>query len=468
MDQIGDRIKEKRKEIGLTQTELGEKLGVTDRAVSKWETGESEPGVLTLAKLASVLEVSLDYLVLGKDGKSRPKSLYLSDAFVNKWDQENREGSYRRLAFPNEQALRRFPDRSTDRSLMDPFVWDVQKIQWCPYYNRYSGKTQVFALFENDDLTRRDIHVQHVAQIAKIIGRRLHLNEDLIEAIALAHDMGHTPFGHAGERILDKIYFEKTGRHFNHNIQSVRILTELFPNNISMQVLDGIAGHNGEEPLEKIYPAKRPTYDKFLSEIEDCYTDKENKKARTFIASTLEGLVVRYSDVIAYLISDRLDAAYAGLRSFDISATRKDNSAAISRLEADIIETSYGQDYIGLGKESIRYLQTAMQENMEHIYLKANDKVRGLDEMMRLLYDRLLSDLLSGNTSSKIFTHHIKYITGMHGSKALLTGDYTKTEPNQIVVDYIASMTDRYFIHLFDLLFPGKRPQSFAYTGYFD
>ena len=109
-----------------------------------------------------------------------------------------------------------------------------------------------------------------------------------------------------------------------------------------------------------------------------------------------------------------------------------------------------------------------MQENMEHIYLKANDKVRGLDEMMRLLYDRLLSDLLSGNTSSKIFTHHIKYITGMHGSKALLTGDYTKTEPNQIVVDYIASMTDRYFIHLFDLLFPGKRPQSFAYTGYFD
>ena len=392
---------------------------------------------------------------------------YLSPAFLERWERDEREGTYPRLAFDNAKATRLFPDRSRDNALMDPFVWDVQKIQWCPYYNRYSGKTQVFALYENDDITRRDIHVQHVAQIAKIIGRKLRLNEDLIEAIALAHDLGHTPFGHAGEKALDKVLYEKTGRHFNHNIQSVRILTELFPNNISMQVLDGVAGHNGEEPLKCTRPHPRKTYEEFLSDIEACYTDPDNKKARTFMASTLEGLVVRYSDVIAYLISDRLDAAYAGIRAFDVSATRKDNSAAISRLEADIIETSYGQDFIGISPESIAYLKETMNTNMDFIYKPANAKVDGIEQMTAEMFEKLLSDLLNRNMSSKIFTHHIKYINGMHETKKILTSRYEDSEPCQIVADYIASMTDRYFVQLYSYLFPDKK-NPLSYTGYFD
>ena len=397
------------------------------------------------------------------------KTKYLPEDFCQRWEEENRNGTYQKRGFDNRGVIRLFPDRSTDTSLMDPFVKDFQKIQWCPYYNRYSGKTQVFALYENDDITRRDIHVQHVAQISKIIGRRLHLNEDLIEAIAIAHDLGHTPFGHVGEKCLDKLFYAHTGRHFNHNIQSVRILTEIFPNNISMQVLDGVAGHNGEEPVRTLRPAKRETYAGFLDEIEACYTDLENRKARQFIASTLEGLVVRFSDVIAYLISDRLDAAHLDIDNENIHATRKENTETISRLESDIILNSYGQDAISMSGEGLEFLQTEMQKNYQFIYTskEANGKLSHMQEMMDRMYERLLSDLVNGKEDSYIFRHHLRYIEKYHSEKSLLIRAYAETEPNQIVVDFIASMTDRYFVHLFDKLFPGERRPEFEYAGYF-
>ncbi|MCQ2771575.1 MAG: phosphohydrolase, partial [Clostridia bacterium] len=139
-------------------------------------------------------------------------------------------------------------------------------------------------------------------------------------------------------KYLHKLYNEQTHRNFNHNIQSVRILTDLFPNNVSLQVLDGVAGHNGEEPEEELVPAIRTDYNKFIEEIEECYTDPENKKARRFRASTLEGLVVRYADVIAYIISDRLDYMKIKGPQMFVTANRKVNSAAMSRYEVDIIE----------------------------------------------------------------------------------------------------------------------------------
>ena len=109
-----------------------------------------------------------------------------------------------------------------------------------PMYNRYADKTQVFSLYRNDDISRRSSHVQLVSRIARNIGGLLGLNTDLIEAISLGHDIGHTPFGHAGEHKLNELYNGNTGRYFNHNVHSVRVLDQIFNLNLSMETLDGI------------------------------------------------------------------------------------------------------------------------------------------------------------------------------------------------------------------------------------
>ena len=129
----------------------------------------------------------------------------------------------------DDQVIRRI-DRAADKgTLMRPaFMRDTEKILHLPAYTRYAGKTQVFSFRSNDDLSRRGLHVQLVSRIARDIGRALGLNCDLIEAIGLGHDLGHTPFGHAGERFLNDIYHERTGRYFFHNVQSVRVLDTLY------------------------------------------------------------------------------------------------------------------------------------------------------------------------------------------------------------------------------------------------
>ena len=161
------------------------------------------------------------------------------------------------MGFADRDVLRRRQVESDQPSLWRPaFVHDIDKILHCPYYNRYDDKTQVFSLTKNDDITRRSLHVQLVSSIALPIGAALNLNLDLIEAIALGHDLGHTPFAHSGEVYLDKLYFEHAGRHFNHSIHSVRGLDGIFPLNVSLQVLDGIACHNGEIELPVYEPAK--------------------------------------------------------------------------------------------------------------------------------------------------------------------------------------------------------------------
>ena len=127
-----------------------------------------------------------------------------------------------------QQAVRRNMSRDKASIMRPAFVRDIEKIMNCPYYNRYTDKTQVFSLYKNDDISRRALHVQLVSRIARNIGRLLGLNLDLIEAIALGHDIGHTPFGHAGEAMLSKQYNKRTGRFFNHNVHSVRVLDKIF------------------------------------------------------------------------------------------------------------------------------------------------------------------------------------------------------------------------------------------------
>ena len=191
------------------------------------------------------------------------------------------------------------------------YVRDCEKIMNCPYYNRYTDKTQVFSLYKNDDITRRALHVQFVSRIARNIGRLLGLNLDLIEAIALGHDIGHTPFGHAGEKYLNAHFFNNTGKIFLHNVQSVRVLDKIFNYNISLQTLDGILSHNGEIELQQYRPEPIKDFDEFDKKFEECCHDRAF--ANSITPSTLEGCVVRISDLIAYLGKDRQDAVKANI-----------------------------------------------------------------------------------------------------------------------------------------------------------
>ncbi|MBR2152511.1 MAG: HD domain-containing protein [Clostridia bacterium] len=124
---------------------------------------------------------------------------------VQQIEKDKQSGDFGCFAFPDSQAVRRKPLWDKNTLLRPAFVRDCEKILHLPVYNRYNNKTQVFSFYENDDLSRRGLHVQLVSRIARNIGRLLGLNQDLIEAIALGHDLGHTPFGHAGERILDEL-----------------------------------------------------------------------------------------------------------------------------------------------------------------------------------------------------------------------------------------------------------------------
>lgn len=156
--------------------------------------------------------------------------------------------------FNDNNYVRRDNQRDIPNLWRPTFIRDCDKILHLPFYNRYSDKTQVFSFYNNDDLSRRGLHVQLVSRIARNIGRVLGLNLDLIEAIALGHDIGHTPFGHAGERFLNELYNANTGRFFNHNVHSARALDKMFVRNMTLQTLDGILCHNGEFEKQEYRP----------------------------------------------------------------------------------------------------------------------------------------------------------------------------------------------------------------------
>ena len=211
----------------------------------------------------------------------------------------------------NEDVIRRKQEWDRNKLLRPSFVRDCEKIMHAPYYNRYADKTQVFSFYKNDDITRRALHVQLVARIARNIGTLLGLNTDLIEAIALGHDIGHTPFGHAGERYLSECYHGYTGRYFNHNVHSVRVLDGILKRNVSLQTLDGILCHNGEFAMKEYRPAPMQGFREFDEKYYACYTDQTNIKR--LVPYTMEACVVRICDMIAYLGQDRQDARRANL-----------------------------------------------------------------------------------------------------------------------------------------------------------
>lgn len=202
--------------------------------------------------------------------------------------------------------------------ILERLFRDIDRIIYTLAFTRYSDKTQVFSFKSNDHLTKRMIHVQYVSKIARTIGRALALNEDLIEASALGHDLGHTPFGHVGEEILNKISLNCGEGFFNHNIHSVRLLMYIenygMGKDITLQTLDAIMCHNGELPQNEYVPRKK-TKEEFFEEYNLSYKDRGIiKKLR---AMTLEGCVVRISDLIAYLGRDIEDAMRLNIVSFN-------------------------------------------------------------------------------------------------------------------------------------------------------
>lgn len=395
----------------------------------------------------------------------------LSDNLKRRIEEDRKNGYVNPYRFDDADIVRRIETKKDEPSIWRPaFVRDTEKILHLPYYNRYTDKTQVFSFYSNDDITRRGLHVQLVSRIARNIGSVLGLNLDLIEAIALGHDIGHTPFGHAGEKYLSEIYCEHTGRYFNHNVHSVRVLDRIFSRNLSLQTLDGILCHNGEMEMQKYKPHKDKTFEIFDSETKNCYLNKDGIKWLT--PMTLEGCVVRICDMIAYLGKDRQDALTARIipdtKEFSVSAMGSENAEIINNLTVNIIENSYGKDYIALSPEMFTGLKMAKDENYRKIYLsKAVDAQYevSVKPMIKELYEKLLDDLEKGNEKSFIFTHHIEDI---QNRTAYYKGtDYLKEEKNQIVVDYIASMTDNYFLKLYEKLFPNSK-YKIEFHSYFE
>lgn len=395
---------------------------------------------------------------------------YLSNSINDRILEDKKNNITNEYASYDGQAIRRNMDRDKANLWRPAYIRDIDKIMHCPYYNRYTDKTQVFSFYKNDDISRRALHVQLVSRIARNIGRVLGLNEDLIEAIALGHDIGHTPFGHAGERFLNKLYNAETGRYFNHNVHSVRVLDKIFSRNISLQVLDGILCHNGEFELKEYRPCKLDSFEEFDKKYEECYVD--DSAIKRLIPSTLEGCVVRICDMVAYLGKDRQDAVLAKIIEnkdvFTKGAIGIDNAELINNLTVNIIENSYGKDYIMLDEAYYNALKIAKKENYQYIYhndVLEEKYTKVIEPMFEKMYYKLLDDMEKENKTSYIYTHHIDYINmhqGFYDAKG-----YENTEKNQIVVDYIASMTDDYFMDLYKSMFPNDE-KKIDYVSYFE
>lgn len=350
------------------------------------------------------------------------------------------------------------------------YVRDIEKILYTPAYNRLAGKTQVFSFRDNDDLTRRGLHVQLVGRVAKDIGQALGLNLDLIEAIALGHDIGHTPFGHAGERFLNDIFHERTGRFFQHNVQSVRVLDRLYGRNLTLATLDGILVHNGEFVQSHFPLSGLESFDQFDDNIDRAW--RQGRDATKHLRPmALEAAVVRISDIIAYVGKDRQDAIEAGLvtpDAFEDGLGGAYNAWALSAFTADIIEHSAHSSMIQMSDTAFQELRRAKRENSEKIYMaqEVNDQCsRSIRQEFYDLYEHELAQLKRNRKDTAIYKHHIQPISrqlSYYGK----TYDWQE-DPDLCVVDYISSMTDDYFLAMIQKAL-GVSPERIPKRNYFD
>lgn len=353
------------------------------------------------------------------------------------------EDTYSPNATKSSEAVRFHP---IDDDIRAPFFRDVDRIIHALSYTRYADKTQVYSFKQNDHISERMLHVQLVSKVARTIGRALNLNCDLIEAIALGHDVGHTPLGHTGEALLNEISLRELGEYFAHNIQGVRHYMEVENHgeglNLSVQVLDGIMCHNGEM-LSNVYTPVAKTKEEFLREYQEAYHDLKASSHNHLM--TLEGCVVRISDIIGYIGRDIEDAIELGL--FERSELPKEitevlgntNSDIMNTIILDIIENSLDKPYIALSERVYRALFALKKFNGENIYSKSMTKedIEYYRSGMNQLYHIYLDDINGNRGESVIYTIFLN-----SQSPRYLKG----TDARRKVIDFIAGMTDDMFI----------------------
>lgn len=356
-----------------------------------------------------------------------------------------REEDFSCFATKSKDAIRMKEEIDDIRT---PFFRDVDRIIYSLSYMRYSNKTQVFSFSDSDHISKRMVHVQVVSKIARTIGRALGLNEDLIEASSLGHDIGHTPLGHAGEAMLNRISMRELGEMFSHNVQSVRTFMDIENKgngiNLSIQTLDGILCHNGEMVSSKYEPCHK-TKEDFLKEYQLCYTNKDI--LRSLRPMTLEGCVVRISDIIGYLGRDIEDAIR--LNRFTREEIPKNisntlgttNREIVNTIIMDIIENSIDRPYIKMSEKVFQAVLELKNFNYEHIYSIANsqEKLDFYERGMNVLFDKYLKDIVQKRLDSDIFVVFLneqceKYLE--------------QTDDKRKVIDYLAGMTDQYLLKM--------------------
>ncbi len=315
--------------------------------------------------------------------------------------------------------------RQTERP-KDPwrteFQRDRDRILHCKAFRRLSHKTQVFISPEGDHYRTRLTHTLEVSQIARTIARSLRLNEDLTEAIALGHDLGHTPFGHTGEFALDEMLikiadtdrYPEAPKRFKHGEHSLRVVEKLEYEgkglNLCWETRDGIVGHSGS----------------------------------THMPSTLEGQIVRTADRMAYINHDIDDAQRAGVLTPDdlpeapCAVLGYTLAERITTLVNDMVATSAGKDAIALSPA----IESAMLELRE------------------FMFDRVYSSPVAKHEGPKaqqlvqrLFMHYLEHLDELPPEYA----DTAQENPVQAVIDYVSGMTDRYAIRTYEELFIPSR-----------
>ncbi|MGD2036900.1 MAG: HD domain-containing protein [Desulfobacterales bacterium] len=345
----------------------------------------------------------------------------------------------------NRDVSRRAPEERGDTDYRQGFSIDVDRILHAHAYARYIDKTQVFYLIKNDHITHRVLHVQLVSKIARTIGRYLRLNEDLIEAISLGHDIGHAPFGHDGERYLSALCQKHNIGSFQHNVQSVQFLDKVERKgmgwNLCLQTLDGILCHDGEVHDQRLQPATEKTFDMLDRELKTKKTDS----GLSLTPMTLEGCVVRIADTIAYIGRDIEDAIRLNLidrtelPADSVECLGNTNGTIVFNLVTDIIQTSFQKPYVAFSSDVSDALKHLKKFNLERIYLNPAIKTHSsnLNKLFEYLFEKYLSDIRKNNTASVIFS---RFLNGMSPA-------YTATHSSaEIVRDFIAGMTDEYFL----------------------
>lgn len=301
--------------------------------------------------------------------------------------------------FADKSIGRKYPEEKCNMRTV--FQRDRDRIIHSKSFRRLKHKTQVFISPEGDHFRTRLTHTLEVSQIARTIARALRLNEDLVEAISLGHDLGHTPFGHSGEAVLNKL----RSKGFRHNEQSLRVIDFLERNdnriglNLSQEVRDGILNHSG-----------------------------------TDTASTLEGRIIKFADRIAYINHDIDDAIRAGIieeNSLPKELTKTlghSSSQRINTMINAIISKSYSKPVIEMEDDIYEATMDLRKYMFKRVYLDAVVKSENhkIDRLLTELYNYYLEDI------TRIPNNHLKIYEG------------TNCDKEDIISDYIAGMTDTY------------------------